>query len=222
MSAFLGFGTAAKAAVATTTLVLALAVAGAAAGVFDLPGSRSNTADVANGLAVPGEVPQPAAEPEVAATAPDYVEVAPLPGTAQAIAPSGEQPVAAPRTTQAPAKAATPPPTTASSRATSAPAPPAPAGVARRTPSAAEVNQAIKTLPQYIKTMFPPTPALVAEIGNQVCAAFDQGHTFAEVKSTGLQMLTQLPRTTVLPGGADWAVRTVVALYCPGHAGKLV
>jgi hypothetical protein len=89
-------------------------------------------------------------------------------------------------------------------------------------PSAAEVSQAIATLPQYVHSIISPTPAQVAQLGDQVCTAFDQGQTFAQVKATGLSMVTKVPLTTVLPGGADWVVRTTVALYCPGYTSKLV
>jgi len=94
--------------------------------------------------------------------------------------------------------------------------------VARRVPSAAEVQQAIATLPQYVRSLLSPSPAQVAQLGDKVCGMFDSGQSFAQVKATGLQMVTQVPLTTVLPGGADWVVRTVVTLYCPGHLSKLV
>ena len=94
--------------------------------------------------------------------------------------------------------------------------------MARRTPSSTEVQQALKTFPQYVKTFIKPTSAQVAELGDRVCTAFDEGQSFAQVKATGLEMVTQVPKTTVLPGGADWVVRTIVTLYCPGHAPKLV
>jgi len=93
--------------------------------------------------------------------------------------------------------------------------------VPRRVPTAAEVQQAIATLPQYVSTILKPSPAQVDQLGDQVCTAFDQGQTFSQVKDTGLRMVTQLPLTSVKPGGADWVVRTTVTLYCPGHADKL-
>jgi hypothetical protein len=100
--------------------------------------------------------------------------------------------------------------------------PPVPVGVARVVPSAARVQQAISELPSYVHSILSPSPAQVAQLGDKVCTMFDQGQTFAQVKATGLQMVTQIPLTTVLPGGADWVVRTVVNLYCPGHSSKLV
>jgi hypothetical protein len=123
-------------------------------------------------------------------------------------------------------KVTRPTPATSAPAAGAAPAaaavPAAPVKVPRVVPSPAAVQQAIAALPQYVSTILTPTPAQVAQLGDQVCTAFDQGQTFSQVKATGLQMVTQLPLTTVKPGGADWVVRTTVALYCPGHADKLV
>ena len=137
------------------------------------------------------------------------------------------RPTAAPPTTAKARPAATSTAAALSAPSTASPAPAAtapaaPVKVPRRVPSAAEVDTAIATLPQYVRTPFTPTPAQVAQLGDQVCTAFDQGQTFAQVKTTGLQMVTQVPFTTVLPGGADWVVKTAVALYCPGHSSKLV
>ena len=62
--------------------------------------------------------------------------------------------------------------------------------------------------------------AQIDQIGNQVCTAFDDGQTFTQVKVTGLSMI---PAGVSVPVGTDdWAVRKAVALYCPGHANKLV
>ena len=219
MSGFLGSGAVTKVAIAATAAVVLLTAAAGAAGVLPLPGGGSDAADVAPAVVQSGDVPTLTPEPEAAPSSAADVPVSSPPVVAEAPPVTAAAPVAS-----GSARPSSPAPA-APARTLSTPAPAAPpataAGVARRTPSAAEVQAAIKALPQYIRTMIPPTPALVAEIGDQVCTAFDQGHTYAEVKTTGLQMLTQLPRTTVLPGGADWAVRTVVSMYCPGHASKL-
>jgi hypothetical protein len=53
-----------------------------------------------------------------------------------------------------------------------------------------------------------------------VCTAFDQGQTFAQVKATGLSMVSAY--VPVSAAAADYAVRTAVALYCPAYASKLV
>ncbi|HJV08525.1 MAG TPA: hypothetical protein VJ653_02565, partial [Acidimicrobiales bacterium] len=63
-------------------------------------------------------------------------------------------------------------------------------------------------------------PTQIDQAGDQVCTAFDNGQTFAQVKATGLSMI---PAQVSVPlSTADWAVRQAVALYCPGHANKLV
>jgi hypothetical protein len=153
-----------------------------------------------------------------------------------------EAPTTVPPTTVAPAPAATTPttkapvattkpttkttiPTTVAPAAavvTTTPAAPVVTTVARRVPSAAEVQAAITALPQYVHSILTPTAAQVAQLGDAVCTAFDQGQTFAQVKATGLSLVTKVPLTTILPGGADWVVRTAVNLYCPGYASKLV
>lgn len=101
--------------------------------------------------------------------------------------------------------------------------PPAPVMVPRRQPSAAEVEQAIAGLRPYIRSLFPvnPTHAQVAELGGNICTAFDEGQSVDQVKATGAQLIKKVPFATLLPGGDDYIIRTGVALYCPGHAPKL-
>lgn len=94
--------------------------------------------------------------------------------------------------------------------------------VARTVPTTAQVQAAIAGLQSLVPALglFPPSAAQVADIGNQVCTAFDQGQSFGQVKTTALAMV---PRTIIVPATApDYAVRQAVALYCPGHASKLV
>ena len=205
-------------------LSLALAVS---AGAVPKPGDHGSVHTAAAAAAEPVAAPvapqadnaaQDAVQPTVPTTA------APAPTT-----PAAPTTVAAPKVTTPPTtKAPAPKPavtTAAPAPATAAPAvtvPAVPVTVPRRVPSAAEVQAAIAALPQYVRTPFTPTAAQVAQIGDQVCSAFDQGQTFAQVKATGLSMVTQIPLTTILPGGADWVVKTVVNLYCPGYASKLV
>ena len=121
------------------------------------------------------------------------------------------------RTTAAPA------PATAAAPPAAAPVPTAPVKVPRRTPSAAEVQAAITQLKQQVGGLLllvSPTPDQIAQAGDQVCTAFDNGQTFAQVKATGLSMIPA--SITVSPATVDWAVRQAVTLYCPGHANKLV
>ncbi len=97
-----------------------------------------------------------------------------------------------------------------------------PALAPRTVPSAAQVQSAIAGISSMVQLpfFFSITPANVAQVGNQVCTAFDQGQSFAQVKATGLSMVSAY--VTVSPAAADYAVRTAVALYCPAYASKLV
>lgn len=101
--------------------------------------------------------------------------------------------------------------------------PPAPVTVPRRQPSAAEVEQAIAGLRPYVRSLFPvnPTHAQVAELGNNICTAFDEGQSVDQVKAHGAQLVKKVPFATLLAGGDEYIIRTGVALYCPGHAPKL-
>jgi hypothetical protein len=89
-------------------------------------------------------------------------------------------------------------------------------------PTAAQVQSAIAGISSMVQLplFFQITPANVAQVGNQVCTSFDQGQTFAQVKATGLSMVSAY--VAVSPAAADYAVRTAVALYCPAYASKLV
>ena len=96
-----------------------------------------------------------------------------------------------------------------------------PALAARTVPSAAQVQSAIQGITGLVQLplFFQITPANVADVGNRVCTAFDQGQTFAQVKSTGLSMVSAY--VPVSDAAADYAVRKAVQLYCPGYASKL-
>ncbi|HEX2064607.1 MAG TPA: DUF732 domain-containing protein, partial [Acidimicrobiales bacterium] len=98
-----------------------------------------------------------------------------------------------------------------------APPPPRPALPPRRQPSGAEVQQAIKGLQQYVD--FTPTAAQVAQAGDMVCDAFDQGQTFAQVKAAARAMVPSY--FEVKPGADDFVVRTAVRLYCPSYTSRL-
>lgn len=128
----------------------------------------------------------------------------------------------APATTKAPAAAArptTPKPTSAPAPVVKAPAPTTPALPARRQPTVAEINQIIGSVHALVP--FTPTPAQIAQAGNQVCTALDQGKTVAEVKATALQMAGAY--AALVPASvADSAVRTIVTTFCPGYTSKLV
>ena len=66
------------------------------------------------------------------------------------------------------------------------------AKVARRVPTAAEVQSVITELKQKvggILLLVSPTPAQIDQAGDQICTAFDNGQSFAQVKATGLSMI---------------------------------
>ncbi|HEX3623764.1 MAG TPA: hypothetical protein VHT97_15725 [Acidimicrobiales bacterium] len=206
---------------AGVTLSLGIAVS---AGAVPRPGDTDVKTVAASSQIepMPAAARQPGDATPDTTVAPTATTAAPAPTapatTVAKAAPTTKAPVA----TTKPTTPTTSAPAAAAPAATATPAATAPATVPRRVPSAAEVQQAIAALPQYVHSIITPTPSEVAQLGNQVCSAFDQGQTFAQVKATGLSMVTQVPRTTVMPGGADWVVRTIVGLYCPGYASKLV
>lgn len=188
---------------------------GASAGAIGLTGSSGPApAQLVTGAPVPAEsipVPTTVAEPVV-----DLSTTVPTtpPTTAVAVKRT-------PTTKASPVTTVAPPPVTTAP----APAPvvPSVAPLAARTvPTADQVQAAIQgitslvVLPGYIKV----TPSLVAAVGDAVCDSFDQGQTFAQVKTTGLAMVSAY--VVVSDAAADYAVRTSVALYCPAYASKLV
>ena len=202
-------------------LTLALAVS---AGAVPRPGDNGNvrTASVSQieELAAPPARQPGDSVPTTAPAAPAAVAAAAAPTAAPTTVPKPK--VTAPPTTKAPvAKAAPVAAAPAVAPATAASA--APAKVARRTPSAAEVQTAIAELQRQVGGLLmlvPPTEAQLAQAGDKVCTAFDGGQSFAQVKATALSMIpASIP---VSPATADWAVRQAVTLYCPGHASRLV
>jgi hypothetical protein len=209
-------------------LALALAVS---AGAMPHPGDsgpvRTATVSQIQEVAAP-EVRQPG---DVRAQPASQAAVAAAPGTASTVPTTAvtPKPTVAPATTAAPttkAPVVKVAPAAAIAPVVNAPvvtAPPVPVKVARRTPTAAEVETSISELKRQVGGLLllvSPTPAQLAQAGDQVCTAFDNGQNFTQVKATGL---TLIPASiTVSPATVDWAVRRGVALYCPGHAAKLV
>jgi len=153
----------------------------------------------------------------------DVVEtVAPETTTTTTVPPTTSPPTTAarrvaPPTTRAPA------PRAAVAAPAEAAAPAAPTLAQRTVPTAAQVQQVINDISQMVQLplLVRITPAHVAQIGDQICTAFDQGQTFAQVKATGLSMVTKYG-VAVSPAAADYAVRQGVALYCPAYASRLV
>jgi hypothetical protein len=91
----------------------------------------------------------------------------------------------------------------------------------RRQPTSAEVKAAIKAFENAVP-FYSPTVADIADVGNKVCTAFDQGQTFAQVKARALTMVGAGALSFLIPSSVPaQAVRTLVTLYCPGYAGRL-
>jgi hypothetical protein len=92
---------------------------------------------------------------------------------------------------------------------------------ARRQPTSAEIAQVIAG----VKTALPfvtLTAAQISQAGNQVCSAFDQGKTFAQVTTQVLATLGGAALGGLIPASVPaGAVRTLVTLFCPGYASKL-
>jgi len=207
---------------AAVTLTLALAVsAGAVPRLGDSGSVRTANVAAVEEVAAPparqpGDTAAPAAQAAPATTAAPAPATTAAPATTVAKAPR----LTTPPTTKAPAK------TTQATTATTAPPATVPvtvAKVARRTPTAAEIQSVITELKQRvggILVLVSPTPAQINQAGDQICTAFDNNQTLAQVKATGLSMIPS--SITVTPDTVDWAVRRAVALYCPGHASKLV
>jgi len=143
----------------------------------------------------------------------------------EVVVPEPETVVTAPPTTRAP-RAAAPAAPVVQAPAPTLPAPPPPPPVPvlapRTVPSAAQVESAIAGISGLVQLpfFFQINAGHVAQVGNQVCTAFDQGQTFAQVKANGLSMVAAY--VTVTPAAADYAVRTAVSMYCPAYASRLV
>lgn len=212
---------------AATTFCTALA---AVAGVVPRVGETTSVRTAAAELAELGRAPETApqiAPPEMVPTPVTTVVVAPVTTTAPTVAPSTT--IAPPVTVAAPQPV---PDTAAPAVVETAPDTESVAGPpARRVPSPAEVQQAIRDMEKYVTfksglfglfTDVPtPTAEQVDELADKACTAFDEGQTLQQVKATGLAMAADNPWVTISSAGADYVARTAVALYCPGHADKL-
>lgn len=208
-------------------LALALAVsAGAVPQLGDNVGTAATSQVEEIAAPAPRQAGDVAAQAAQAAAAAETPAPAPTPTTAAPATTVAKPKVTTPPTTKAP-KVAAAPKVVASTPVAVAAAPAAPvaavvAKVARRVPTATEVQGVIAELKKRVPLLsfVSVTPAQIDQIGDQVCTAFDNGQTFTQVKVTGLSMI---PAGVSVPAGTDdWAVRKAVALYCPGHANKLV
>lgn len=210
---------------AGVTLALALAVVGgvvpspdqAAVAPVAAAAALDATAPVIHGAEAP--VPPEDGGAEVVASADASPESEAAAAAPAEVAATPDMPEQAPAEAPAPSQPAVSTP----AAAPGAPAAPvAHTAVPRRQPSPAEVQQALDGLAPYVDSVFTPTAAQVHEAGDKVCTAFDEGQTFVQVKATAGELVARVPLTTVHAGADDYVVRTVVALYCPAHAPKLV
>lgn len=199
---------------AWVTLPVALAIGVAACGPGNTHAGTNAAAVSPDAQSAVVVAPGATAAPAASTTAPPTTAVA---TALHAPAPAGATPNKAP--TPPPPPANLPPPTVAPAPAVTAPASTKPTLPARRQPTAAEVNGVIASV-HALFPLFTPTPAQIAKVGNDVCTAFDQGQTVAQVKATAMQMAGAY--AAVIPATvADSAVRTIVTLFCPGYISKL-
>ena len=96
------------------------------------------------------------------------------------------------------------------------PAPAKPAPGQRVAYTAAGVQAAITSLHQRIP-LFSPTDPQLRTFADAVCTSFDQGQTMAQVQATVRQAVTHVQGASLSPADADFAVRTVAQLRCPGY-----
>ena len=170
-----------------------------------------------------------AAATSEAATSPAPIAQAPAPEatTTTTAAPpttAAPAPAAAPSTTVARAAPKTAAPTTAASPTRSPAAPAAPVTTAapklapgqRLNPTSAQVQAAITQLHQRIP-MFSPTEPQLRTFADAVCAQLDQGQTLAQVQQTVQQAITYIQGASLSAPDAEFAVRIVVGLRCPGY-----
>jgi hypothetical protein len=139
------------------------------------------------------------------------------PGTSAASSPTTAATSSVPHTSSpATTKAAS---TTGATHASTAVA--APATVPRTQPTAAEVQQAIVAVHALVP-FYTPTAADIAAAGNDVCTAFDQGDSLAQVQTAALNMIGAASFSSFIPAAdTDVAIQTLVALYCPGYGSRV-
>ena len=169
----------------------------------------SPAADTA--AAVSDRTPEPVAttvapEPQAEAPPASVAETTSTTAAARRLTPT----TAAPATTPA-----TSPPADSTPATTAAPAPRYAPGQ-RINPSSAEVQTAIAALATRIP-MFKPNEAQLRTFADAACTSFDQGQTKAQVEATVRQAVTYVQGASLSAADAEFAVRTVVTLRCPGY-----
>ena len=195
-------------------VILCLGV-GTAAGVVPQVGTSETVASAQAADATPSQpiAPDTAGVTTNQAAPPDTAPATTATPTTVRRAPSTS--VAPPRP-KAAASVAAP----AAAPAAAAPAAPAKATrAARLNPSSAQVQAALGQFPGSL--LFKPTEAQARDFANQVCTAFDQGSSYAAVRSQVVQALSTVPLLQVTPAQIDGAIHTAVTLFCPGYASLL-
>ena len=153
---------------------------------------------------MPAEAPPDTAPPAMAAPAAPAAKAA-VPSTT-----ATTRRAPAPSTTAAPsAVAAAPAPTPA-------PAPAKPAPGQRVAYTTAGVQAAITSLHQRIP-LFSPTDPQLRTFADAVCTSFDQGQTMTQVQGTVRQAVSHVQGASLSAADADFAVRVVAQLRCPGY-----
>ncbi len=82
--------------------------------------------------------------------------------------------------------------------------------------TSAQVQAAIATLHQRIP-LFEPDEAQLRTFADAACGQFDQGQTHAQVVETVRKAVTYIQGASLSAADADFAVRTVLQLRCPGY-----
>ena len=202
-----------------------------------LAGGLAATLLLAGGIAVwagPGDSSKTSAAISTSATANGTVETAEGAGTPEptvvadttttvaaptTTTPTTSAPTTAKATTPTTAKAASPTTTKPAAPPAPAPAPPpAPAVKSgqRVNPTSTQVQAAITTIHQRIP-LFQPNEAQLRTFADAACAQFDQGQTHAQVVETVRKAVTYIQGASLSAADADFAVRTVLQLRCPGY-----
>lgn len=159
----------------------------------------------------------PANRVRIAQAPPEAAGQVVAPATPQAPPPTA---AAAPAAASSPAPKASAPAKPKTSKAPAPSAAPGTAGV--RPPSTSEIEQVKREVAQRVSAPgFSPTQNQIQEFSRQVCGAFDEGYSYAQVKSAVLAMAARYPNLGVGAPDADYAIRTAVEMYCPAHKSRL-
>ncbi|HEV2760185.1 MAG TPA: hypothetical protein VGV86_11510 [Acidimicrobiales bacterium] len=177
----------------------------AASVVRDASAGAGDTAAPSPRAGMPAEAPPDTAPPAMAAPAAPAAKAA-VPSTT-----ATTRRAPAPSTTAAPSAVAA-----AAPAPTPAPAPAKPAPGQRVAYTTAGVQAAITSLHQRIP-LFSPTDPQLRTFADAVCTSFDQGQTMTQVQGTVRQAVSHVQGASLSAADADFAVRVVAQLRCPGY-----